>query len=104
MPSFELVLQFRGRAVEDADEVMEVEDALFEMLRDGEALEGHEIGAAARNICVVTGDAEATFGRLAPFLARARLIDAVIAAARPLPGERYTVLWPRDHPDPFSRT
>jgi hypothetical protein len=104
MPSFQLILQFRGRAVEDTDEVLEVEDALFEMLGEGEELDGHEIGAGTRNICIVTADAEATFGRLAPFLARANLIAAVIAAARPLPGERYTVLWPRNHPSAFSRT
>lgn len=104
MPSFELILQFRGRAVEDADEVVEIEDALFEMLGEGEELDGHDIGAGARNIRIVTDDAQATFGRLAPFLARASLIDAVIAAACPLRGAQYTVLWPHNHPGPFSLT
>jgi hypothetical protein len=104
MPVFELVLQFRGSRVETEDEIVEIEDALFELLADGETVEGHEVGPAARNISVVTDDAEATFRRLAPFLARALLIDHVIAAARPVAADRYTLLWPQVRDQVFSRT
>lgn len=97
MPSYELVLQFRGRAVEDTHEVMEVEEALAEMLTEGEDLDGHDIAPSAREIRIATDDAEATFARIRPFLARAQLLDDTIAAARALPGERYWVLWPDDH-------
>ena len=104
MATFDLVLQFRGRSVEDLDELLEVEDALFEMLAVGEDLDGHEVGAHARNIHIATTDAEATFRRLQPFLTAARLLDGAIAAARPLAGGRYTVLWPRAHREAYSLT
>ncbi|MCC7328283.1 MAG: hypothetical protein IT521_15920 [Burkholderiales bacterium] len=94
MPSFELRLQFRGRRVEDRDELLEVEDALFEMLIDGEELDGHEVGAAVCSISIVTTDAQATFHRLQPFLAEAQLLDQTTAAMRPLSTTGYTLLWP----------
>ena len=94
MPSFELRLQFRGRCVEDLDEVLEVESALFEILADGEEIDGHEVGAAARSITIVTGDAQATFHRLKPFLAKAKLLDETTAAMRALSADGYTMLWP----------
>ena len=96
MASYELVLRFRGRRVETEDELIEIEDALVELLVDGEALEGHEVGMDSRDICLGTDDAGATFARLAPFLARAALIDHVVAAARPLRGEEFTTIWPQD--------
>jgi hypothetical protein len=103
MIAFELVLQFRGRQVETEDEVVEIEDVLVELLDHGEALEGHEVGTHARNICVLTSDPRATFERIAPFLARASLIAESVAAFRPLAGRAYTVIWPASHAA-FSRT
>ena len=94
MAAYELVLQFRGRRVETEDELIEIEDAMFELLGDGEAWDGHEVGVDARKITIVTNDAQATFDRLAPFLARAALIEHVVAAARPLRGDDYTTIWP----------
>jgi len=102
MPASQLVLQFRGAGVEDLDEVLEVEDALFEMLADAEEMDGHDITARARNIYILTDNADATFRRLAPFLERAHLLDDVIAAARALPTESFTLLWPRDRHEAFS--
>ncbi len=104
MPSFRLVLQFRGRAVEDVDEIVEIEDALFEMLAAGEELDGHDIGASARNIYIATTDPAATFRRLTPFLARAQLLTEVIAAARGPEVHEFVVLWPQDHACAFSPT
>lgn len=103
MDGYELVLQFRGRKVETEDEVVEIEDALFEILEDHERWDGHEVLASARNISVTTRDAQATFARIAPFLASAGLIDHVVAAARPLAGDVFTTLWPRDRDEAFSR-
>ncbi len=103
MDGYELVLQFRGRRVETEDEVGEIEDALFELLEDGERWDGHEVLAGARNISVTTRDAHATFARLVPFLSRAELLDHVIAAARPLAGDAFVTLWPRGHAEDFSR-
>ncbi|MFO1303145.1 MAG: hypothetical protein U1F54_05395 [Burkholderiales bacterium] len=103
MDGFELVLQFRGRRVETEDEVAEIEDALFELLEDGERWDGHEVLAAARNISLTTNDAHATFARLTPFLSQAGLLDHVIAAARPLAADAFTTLWPQAHGKDFSR-
>lgn len=96
-----LILQFRGRGVETEDELVEIEDALVELLAAGEALDGHEVSPGARNISVATADAHGAFTRIAPFLEHARLLDEVIAAA--LADGRYTVLWPRGTRE-FSRT
>lgn len=102
--SFELVLQFRGPRVETEDEVVEIEDALVELLADGESWDGHEVGVQARNITILTSDAPATFERIKPFLVRADLIGHVAVAARPLAGDAYTTLWPRDDGRGFCRT
>lgn len=80
--------------METEDEVVEIEDALFELLTGSETWEGHEIGAVARTIHLATDDAQATFARLSPFLLRAGLIDHMIAVARPAAGGRATTLWP----------
>jgi hypothetical protein len=102
MPPTRLVLQFRGRTIEDADEVAEVEDALFELLVDGEALDGHDVASAARNVYVLTDDPAATFRRFEPFLARAGLAEGLVAAFRAPAGDAYTILWPNVPAAPFS--
>ncbi|MEO8753409.1 MAG: hypothetical protein ABI624_12100 [Casimicrobiaceae bacterium] len=102
MPYFQLVLQFRGDAIEDLDEVLEVEDALTEILDDGEVLAGHDIGTQARNIFVVTGDPGATLARLLPFLERARLAGALTAATRPVNDDLYSIVWPHGQHGEFS--
>jgi hypothetical protein len=104
VPAFQLILQFRGASIEDRDELLGVEDALFEMLEDGEELAGHEIGTGARNIFIATDDPDATFRRLTPFLERARLLLALTVAARPVHEEHYRILWPPDHRAGFSLT
>jgi hypothetical protein len=95
LSGFELVLSFRGRKVETEDEVVEIEDALVELLEAGESWDGHEVRAAARNVSLLTPDAQATFSRILPFLSGAGLIDHVTVAARPLAGETFVTLWPR---------
>ena len=102
MDSFELVLSFRGRKVETEDEIVEIEDALFELLESGETWDGHDVRATARNVSVLTPDAHATFARIAPFLASAGLIDDVTVAARPLASDTFVTLWPRKG-EPFDR-
>lgn len=102
MPSFQLVLQFRGVSIEDVDEVLAVEEALFEMLDDREELAGHAVGSGARNIFIATDDPDATFRRLTPFLERAGLLASLIAAACSPSEERYRILWPHDRRDSFS--
>ena len=95
MEGYELVLSFRGPRVETEDEVVEIEDALVELLDRGEAWNGHEM-RATRDVSILTPDARVTFARVEPFLVRAGLIDHVTASARPLADDRFVILWPRD--------
>jgi len=98
----ELVLQFRGPRVETEDELAEIEDALFELLADGDTWTGHEVTRDVRNIVIDTRNAAATFARLLPFLERAGLVDAMAAGVRPEAATSYIALWPAGHA--FSRT
>ena len=102
MNGYELVLSFQGRKVETEDEVVEIEDAIAEILELGERLDDHDVHASPRNVCVVTPDAQATFARVAPFLSSAGLIEHVTVAARPLGGGEFVTLWPR-RGEPFDR-
>jgi hypothetical protein len=101
--AYELVLQFRGPAVETEDEVVEIEDVLFELLTGSETIDGHEVGAHARNISLLTADPRATFARMKPFLAQAHLVEHTVAAFRSPPAQAYTVIWPAAG-ETFSRT
>jgi hypothetical protein len=96
VPGYTLALAFHGRAVEELDELLEVGDAIYEMLADGEEMDGHEMAAHARLLFVLTADADATFRRLQPFLRNARLLDEMSATAAPLAGGPAVALWPSD--------
>jgi hypothetical protein len=98
----ELVLQFRGAQVETEDEIAEIEDALVEILADGDTLEDHEIGPRARNIVIATRDAAATLARVLPFLEHAGLAAALHAGARDGDAGEHVSLWPADRS--FERT
>lgn len=98
MPGYSLTLAFRGRAVEDLEELLEVEDALYEMLAGSEEMDGHEITPQARLLFVLTNDAGATFRRLLPFLRNAQLTGHLTASAAPLAGGDAVVLWPEAAP------
>lgn len=94
----ELVLEFRGPRVETEDEVVEVEDALVEVLPDGDTLLDHEIGPEVRRILVATRDAATAMRHLLPFLERAGLVTGLCAHARAGRGEARVPLWPRQPP------
>ena len=92
----ELVLQFRGRQVETEDEIAEIEAALFELLPDGDTVEGHEISPQARNILIDTRDAASALARVLPFLEQAGLAGALRVGARASDSELHVSLWPAD--------
>lgn len=94
MTGYRLTLAFRGRAVEDLEEVLEVEDALHEMLAGAEELDGHEVTPQARMLFVLTDDAGVTFRRLLPFLRNADLLRHLTASAVPVAGGAAAILWP----------
>lgn len=90
----ELVLQFRGTRVETEDELVEIEDALVEMLCNGDAWAGREVTPSARSIVIDTRDATATFARLLPFLERAGLTASLTAGGRAHGQPEFVGLWP----------
>lgn len=94
----ELVLQFRGSRVETEEELAEIEDALEELLVEGEAWTGHEVTPHARYIVIATIDAAGTFERLLPFLESAGLMDALAAVVIGPDGGASTSLWPPKPP------
>ena len=100
MPGYSLTFAFRGRAVEDLEELLEVEDALYEMLAGTEEMDGHEITPQARRLFVLTDDADATFQRLLPFLRNAELLEHLTASAAPVAGGDTVALWPAQAADP----
>jgi hypothetical protein len=93
MSPSELVLEFAAPRVETGDELAEIEDALAEMLGDGEGPASREPGAGEREIRILTRDPAATFARVAPFLVRAELIDHVVARSHS-PSAPAVPLWP----------
>ncbi len=96
----ELVLEFRGRRVETEDELAEIEDALVEVLPEGDTLAAHEIGSEVRRILVATRDATATLHRLLPFFEQAELVAGFSAHARAEDDGSHVPLWPPDPPHP----
>src|SRR5215467_3606072 len=91
---YQLVLQFRGDALEDFDEMIALEDELIEQLGDSADVDGHDMGSGERNIFIFTSDPAQTFFQARPVLERAGTLQSVTAAYRPVRGERYTVIWP----------
>lgn len=90
----ELVLEFRDTRVETEDEIAEIEDAIFELLADGDTWTGHTITPAVRSVTIATHDAAATLRRVLPFLARAGLAAHAQATAIAASDGSRVVLWP----------
>jgi len=84
--------------VETEDEVAEIEDALVEILADGDTLAGHEIAPEARRILIATRDAAAALCRVLPFLEQAGLVAELRAHARADGADTSVPLWPPHRP------
>lgn len=96
---FQLVLQFRpweGRRVEDFDELVVLEGQLESTLEGAALLDGHDIGAGEANVFIHCDDPVAIFETCFPVLGATSLLGRMSAAYRPLNGEAYTRLWPKD--------
>ena len=102
MDGYELVLQFRGPKVETEDEIVEIEDALFEVLELGESWTDMT-SAPPRATSSSRHPTRKRRSRASrAFLARAGLIDDVVVGARPLAGTDFVTLWPPGD-EPFDR-
>ena len=98
---YQLVLQFRGNALADLDKAAALEEDLVSALGDSANVDGHDIGSGETNIFIITTDPKSTFQRAKPTLERKKVLQSVMAAYRPVDGEEFTVIWPKDSKEPF---
>jgi hypothetical protein len=91
---FQLVLQFPAESLEEFGGLVAFEDDLAELLGPSCSVDGHDFGSGQMNIFVHTDEPMRAFDVIKNSgNARARL-KHLIAAFRPMRGEKYTILWP----------
>ena len=93
---YQLALQFPGRSATDYDAMVALEAALASALGEAAEVDGHDVGADAMNLFILTDDPAATFEQVKPVLERHEQLDWVTAAYREMEADRYTVIWPPD--------
>lgn len=103
---YQLVLQFRGDALDDYDQMIALEDRLIQDLGHSAKVDGHDCGSGERNIFIFTSDPAATFWTVRQTLSLEGQLESVVAAYRPFLGERlseqFTVIWPEDSAQEFK--
>jgi hypothetical protein len=98
----QLVIQFPAESLADFDEMVALEDGLIADLGTSAKVDGHDFGSGTANIFIFTTEPEMTFWRVRQRLQQAGRLQAVTAAHRPVDGNDYTVIWPKDSKTPFS--
>jgi hypothetical protein len=93
---YQLALRFVGDTFDDFEEIVALESALVERLGDLILLDGRDVGSDECKIFVLTADPVRAFSGMSPVLERKGLLEAVVAAYRPVGGKDYTVIWPED--------
>jgi hypothetical protein len=101
---YQLVLQFQGDLVDDYDKLIALEEQLIEELGESAEVDGHDFGSGEFNIFIFTTNPADIFLNLKPILTRAKVLEALIAAYRPVEGEDYTVIFPKNFKGCFDVT
>lgn len=91
-----LTLQWPLRSEGDYDWLIETEEALEELLGRSASVDGHDMGSGEMNIFIETDHPVETFIILRDELQARLRWDELRAAHRPLEGEQYSILWPKD--------
>jgi ribosomal 30S subunit maturation factor RimM len=99
---YQLVLQFRGDALEDYDAMIALENALIEALRGSAKVDGHDGGSGEVNIFIFTDQPKQTFQKAWLVLEKRGGLDSVTAAFRSVGGADYTVIWPEQSKQEFK--
>src|SRR5580658_3053620 len=99
---YQLVLQFRGDSLADLEALVVLEDRLISDLGRSAEVDGHDIGSGQANIFIFTSDPALTFWRVRQMLQREGRLQNVTAAHRPIDGNDYTVICPKESDVPFS--
>jgi hypothetical protein len=99
---YQLVIQFPAETLADLDEMVALEDRLIADLGNSAKVDGHDFGSGQANIFIFTSEPEMTFWRVRQRLQQEGKLGTVTAAHRPMNGDGYTVIWPKDSKEPFS--
>ena len=99
---YQLVIQFPAESLADFDEMVALEDRLIADLGTSAKVDGHDFGSGTANIFIFTTEPEMTFWRVRQRLQQEGRLESVTAAHRPVNGNDYTVIWPKDSKRPFS--
>jgi len=93
---YQLVFQLLESCLVDFEALISFEAELIDVLREGEVVDGHDMGSGEANIFVFTDDPRATFQRAKSVLENAGYLMNVIIAYRNVEGEDFTVIWPEN--------
>jgi hypothetical protein len=99
---YQLVIQFPAESLADYDAMVALEDCLIADVGTSAEVDGHDFGSGTANIYIFTTEPEMTFWRVRQRLKQDGKLESVTAAHRPVDGNDYTVIWPKDSKKPFS--
>jgi hypothetical protein len=91
---YQLVVQIRPASSDDS--AFELGGRIIEHLATSADVDGHDLGAGEFNIFIFTDDPSGTFCSIQALPETRSLSPAMTAAYRPVDGEDYIVLWPRN--------
>jgi hypothetical protein len=95
---YQLILRFQGDTFDAFEDIVELETALLERLGELILLHSRDVGSDECSIVVLTADPVGAFRGMSPILDRRGLLDAVVAAYRPVGTKDYRVIWPEASP------
>jgi hypothetical protein len=84
--------------------LVNLEDAVAEVLGEAVDVDGHEIGSDEANIFLWAHDPIGTIAKLLPLLEQGGPLADARVAYRATGEDTYRVLWPRDSSEPFKVT
>ena len=94
---YQLVLQWPAESTDDYDRMIAIETQIEDHLPEEDGyVDGHDAGSGEVNIFVHTNSPQRTFDRIRPILVDENALDDVRVAYRPITGDDYTILWPKD--------
>jgi hypothetical protein len=91
---YQLVLQWPAASIHDYDAMIDIENALIDVLPDGSEVDGHDAGSGEVNIFITTNGPVRVFEAVKSILATSGVLESARIAFREQSKSEYTVLWP----------
>ena len=91
---YQLVLQFTANTPDDFDQLVALEEKVFDKLDNTAVVDGHDFGQSEFNIFILTDQPAAVFDKARRIVSDRRLQEGMRAAYRELTAENYVILWP----------